>query len=116
MEEIINERIETNNIAFSIRYALLHDKDIAPSAIAKSIISKQNGGDNFKGEKLDFADKGMNSDNFIEKVLTPINQLKNERAVSIAIALRDELFGLNGTFKRGAKQKSVITEFKCFNY
>lgn len=39
-----------------------------------------------------------------------------KKAVAIATALRDELFGLNGAFKRGAKQKSVITEFKYFNY
>ena len=116
MEEIINENIITRNLWLSVRDALLHDKDITPSAIAKSIISKQNNPVNFKDGKPNFFDKEINSDNFVEKVLTPINQLKNEKAISIAIALRDELFGLNGTFRRGAKQKSIITEFKCFNY
>lgn len=116
MEEIINEDIITRNLWLSVKDALIHDEDITPSAIAKSIISKQNSPVNFKDGKPIFLDKEINSDNFVEKVLTPINQLKNEKAVAIATALRDELFGLNGAFKRGAKQKSVITEFKCFNY
>ena len=116
MEEIINEAIVTTNLSLSIRDALIHDGNLEPSAIAKSIISKQNGSGNFKDGKPSFKDEEINSDNFIEKVLTPINQLKNEKAISIAIALRDELFGLNGTFRRGARQKSVITDFKCFNY
>lgn len=80
MEEIINEAIITTNLSLSIRDALIHDGNLESSAIAKSIISKQNSPVNFKDGKPIFLDKEINGDNFIEKVLAPINQLKNEKS------------------------------------
>ena len=65
----------------------MHNNNLDASVLAKEVIAKQAG-----------------KDNFIEEILKPTRLTNNELARKIAIAIRDEIFGLNATKKFGQEK------------
>lgn len=81
----------------------MHNNNLDASVLAKEVIAKQAGKDNFINGKP-ILPKNINKDNFIEEVLKPTRLTNNELARKIAIAIRDEIFGLNATKKFGQEK------------
>jgi hypothetical protein len=87
LQTVLFEELNIQTISLALRSAVLHNNNLDASVLAKEVIAKQAG-----------------KDNFIEEILKPTRLTNNELARKIAIAIRDEIFGLNATKKFGQEK------------
>lgn len=107
---LLNEELRANILALALISAMKKPKEIPIVSLAKEIISKMKGNNNFTKKGTPIYANGLNQDNLVNKVLEIANLTNNQRALNIMNIVNAEINGIDANKKFGL-QNSVETYF-----
>ena len=107
---LLNEELRANILALASISAMKEPKEIPVVSLAKEIVSKMKGNNNFTKEGIPIYANGLDQNNLVNKVLEIANLTNNQKALNIMNIVNAELNGIDANKKFGL-QNSVETYF-----